>query len=123
MMPAHEFLRRPAVGTHEDRPARGAARNSTSRRFSMSDQTSDEQRVAVITGSASGIGLALATAALERGMRVAITSRSSEKLARARNQLSVADPRIVEVVAVLRAAEEVGRGVAAVESPIARIDL
>jgi len=123
MMPAHEFLRRPPVGTHEDRPARPAAQNSTTRRFSMSDQTSDEQRVAVITGSASGIGLALATAALERGMRVVITSRSGEKLARAREQLSVADDRIVDVVADLRDAAQVERLVATVESRFGRIDL
>jgi NAD(P)-dependent dehydrogenase (short-subunit alcohol dehydrogenase family) len=84
---------------------------------------SDQQSVAVITGSASGIGLALARTALERGMRVAITSRSEEKLAHAREQLSFAGDRLVDVAADLRDATQVERLVGAVEGRFGRIDL
>ncbi len=94
-------------------------RNSMTRKVSMSD----EQKVAVITGSASGIGLALAAAALDRGMRVAITSRSVEKLTRAREQLGGAEDRLVDVVADLQDTAQVDRLVDTVDGRFGRIDL
>jgi NAD(P)-dependent dehydrogenase (short-subunit alcohol dehydrogenase family) len=50
--------------------------------FDLSD------KVALITGGTSGIGLAIAAAMLEHGARVLIGSRGSEKVARARDELA-----------------------------------
>lgn len=47
-----------------------------------------KDQVAIITGGSSGIGLAVAQAALSEGMRVAISARNKEKLARALSDLT-----------------------------------
>lgn len=47
-----------------------------------------KNQVAIITGGSSGIGLAVAQAALSEGMRVAISARNKEKLARALSELT-----------------------------------
>ncbi len=83
----------------------------------------DQQDVAVITGSASGIGLALATAALHRGMRVVVTSRSAERLARARERLAFAEDRVLGVVVDLREEAQVVRLVQTAEQRWGWIDL
>jgi NAD(P)-dependent dehydrogenase (short-subunit alcohol dehydrogenase family) len=82
-----------------------------------------EHRVAVITGSAAGIGLAMARAALARGMRVAVTSRSAERMALAREQLDAGPDRLIDVLGDLRDAEQVDRLVHTVDERFGRIDL
>lgn len=82
-----------------------------------------EQRVAVVTGSASGIGLAMARVALDRGMRVAVTSRSEERMARAREQLGAGPDRLLDVVGDLRDADHVDQLVRVVDERFGRIDL
>lgn len=82
-----------------------------------------EQPVAVVTGSASGVGLALARGALARGMRVAVTSRSQERVARAVDALGARPDRVVDVVGDLRDPEHVERLVRSVDERFGRIDL
>jgi NAD(P)-dependent dehydrogenase (short-subunit alcohol dehydrogenase family) len=84
---------------------------------------SQESRVAVITGSASGIGFAMAAAALQRGWRVVITGRSAEKLAGARELLGAGDDDLVDVAADLRDAAQVEGLVETVVGRFGRIDL
>lgn len=80
-------------------------------------------QVVVVTGSASGVGLALAQLALERGMRVAVTSRRADRLAAVRERLGADQQRVVEAVADLRDAEQVDRLVHQVVERFGRIDL
>lgn len=83
----------------------------------------DEQRVAVITGSAAGVGLALARAALARGTRVVLTGRSEERMAAARQQLDAGPDRLIDVVGDLRDPEQVELLVRTVDDHFGRIDL
>ncbi len=82
----------------------------------------DADRVAVVTGSAAGIGLALAAAALHQGMRVVLNSRSADRLARAEEQLG-AGGRVLGVVADLRDPAQVHALVHQADGHFGRIDL
>ncbi|OIQ87279.1 putative oxidoreductase SadH [mine drainage metagenome] len=53
-----------------------------------------EQRTAVITGAASGIGLALARAAASRGMRLVLADIDGERLRQAADGLGVDTARV-----------------------------
>ena len=55
-------------------------------------------RVAVVTGGASGVGLALARAFLGAGMKVAIADVEAPALARAREALAAPDGELLDVV-------------------------
>lgn len=80
-------------------------------------------RVAVITGSASGIGLALATSALDRGMSVVLNSRSPEKVTLAEAQFAHVADRVLGVAADLRDADQVDALVAQTVERFGRIDV
>src|SRR5690606_31593762 len=58
---------------------------------------SDEKQVAVITGAASGIGLALAKACLQRKMHVVMADNSKEKLSQSAANLSSFGGEIIQV--------------------------
>ena len=64
------------------------------------------EQVIVITGASSGIGLATALAAAERGARVVLASRNGEALARAERRIG-GDGRAVHVVADVGRREDV----------------
>lgn len=83
----------------------------------------DPDPVAVITGSASGIGLELARAAVARGMRVAVNSRSDDKVARAVEELGGDPTRVLGVAADLRREADVDELVGQVVARFGRIDL
>lgn len=79
--------------------------------------------VLVVTGSASGIGLATAQAAVGRGMRVVLTSRSAERLAAAVERLGAPPDRVLDLVVDLRDEAQVDRLVQAVDARWARVDV
>ena len=83
----------------------------------------DPDPVAVITGSASGIGLELARTAMARGMRVVVNSRSGDKVAGAVEELGGDPARVLGVAADLRREAEVDRMVCQVVERFGRIDL
>ncbi|MFY9268366.1 MAG: SDR family NAD(P)-dependent oxidoreductase [Candidatus Manganitrophaceae bacterium] len=59
-----------------------------------------KNQVAIVTGGGSGIGLAIARAALSEGMRVIIAGRSSEKLDRAIEEIKAGLPNDREIIAL-----------------------
>ncbi|MCU1673641.1 MAG: hypothetical protein JWN77_1754 [Frankiales bacterium] len=83
----------------------------------------DPTPVAVITGSASGIGLELARLACHRGMRVVVTSRSTDKAAAAVASLGADTGSVLGLGADLRREEEVESLVEQVVQRFGRIDL
>ena len=72
-----------------------------------------EDQVIVITGASSGIGLATAKMAAERGAKVVLVARDPEGLASARVEIEGRGGRVVTAVADVASFEEV-RGVAKV---------
>jgi NAD(P)-dependent dehydrogenase (short-subunit alcohol dehydrogenase family) len=78
-----------------------------------------EDKVALITGGSKGIGLACAQALLAEGTRVAICSRSSENIERARRIL----PGAFAVTADLSDATSALRMVETVESALGPVDI
>lgn len=79
----------------------------------MSDLTG---RVALVTGASSGLGFAAARAIARRGARVAIASRSEEKLEAARGRLVIAGgSEVIAVQADVRDADSLARLTAEVE--------
>lgn len=66
-------------------------------------------RVAVITGAASGIGLALAVEAARRGMDVALADISADALAAARAQVEAEGARAITVVVDVRSLGDVDK--------------
>ncbi len=54
-----------------------------------------EEKIAFVTGGASGIGLALAKACAERGMQVIVTDIEETALESAKNRLSAAGGEII----------------------------
>ena len=85
-----------------------------------------KDQVAIITGGSSGIGLAVARAALSEGMRVAIVARDKEKLSRAgaalKKEAKGAD-RVLAVPADVSAAPQVEGAVRETLGAWKRIDL
>jgi 3-oxoacyl-[acyl-carrier protein] reductase len=80
-------------------------------------------RVALVTGGSSGLGFASARALVRRGARVAIASRSAEKLERARGQLSVNGAEVIAVPADVRDLEALARLVQEVERQLGPVDV
>jgi 3-oxoacyl-[acyl-carrier protein] reductase len=84
--------------------------------MSTVSQTADlTGRVALVTGSSRGIGLAIAGALLDAGARVALTARTAAKLDEARKQLARGDAarvdRLHAAVADLRDADDAAAAV------------
>jgi NAD(P)-dependent dehydrogenase (short-subunit alcohol dehydrogenase family) len=83
--------------------------------------TDTSQKVGLITGGGSGIGLGIAQALAHSGMRVALLGRDAAKLARA--AATFADPAAVLTIAGDVGAEaDVERAVAAVVARFGRLD-
>lgn len=78
--------------------------------------------VLVVTGSTSGVGLALAGLGLERGMRVVVNGRSPQKVTAAQERLGSPD-RVLGVPADLRDPAQADRLVAEAVDRFGRIDL
>src|SRR4030095_2288572 len=70
-----------------------------------------EDQVVVITGASSGIGLATAKMAAERGARVVLVARDPEGLASARVEIEGSGGRAITVMADVASFEDV-RGIA-----------
>ena len=70
-----------------------------------------EDQVVVITGASSGIGLATAKMAAERGAKVVLVARDPDGLSSARVEIEGAGGRAISVVADVANFEEV-RGIA-----------
>jgi len=66
-----------------------------------------EDQVIVITGASSGIGLATAKMAAERGARVVMAARDADGLASARVEIEGSGGRAVTVVADVASFEDV----------------
>ena len=64
-------------------------------------------RVALVTGSSSGIGLAVARALLQEGARVVLNARRAEPLERARRLLQTEGGEVMSVAADVSRAQEV----------------
>lgn len=74
--------------------------------FALAPMEWEEGRVAVVTGGASGIGLALARGAARRGLRIVLVDNRAEPLAAATEMLRRTGAEVTEVVAdVARAAD------------------
>lgn len=82
--------------------------------------TALEGKTALVTGASSGIGRAVARALAARGVRVALTGRSRERLDELGAELGARHPVIV---ADLAKAEDVDRMVAEAEAALGHIDI
>jgi len=86
----------------------------------MSDLT---DRVALVTGSSSGLGLAAARALAQRGARLAINSRGGEKLERALQALIGEGFEVVAVPADVRQVHDLEELVSEVEEQLGPVDI
>lgn len=86
----------------------------------MSDLT---DRVALVTGSSSGLGLAAARAVAARGARLAINSRGGEKLDKALQELTDEGSEVVAIPADVRQVHELEELVSEVEEQLGPIDI
>lgn len=86
----------------------------------MSDLT---DRVALVTGSSSGLGFAAARALARRGARLAISSRGGEKLEQALRALNDAGAEVVAIPADIRRVHELEDLVSEVEEQLGPIDI
>ncbi|MGB6002973.1 MAG: SDR family NAD(P)-dependent oxidoreductase, partial [Thermoanaerobaculia bacterium] len=82
-----------------------------------------EDRVALVTGSSSGLGFAAARALAERGARIALNSRGGDKLARARRELTDSGTEVIAVTGDVRNADDLEELVSEVEEKLGSIDV
>lgn len=82
-----------------------------------------EERVALVTGSSSGLGFAAARALAERGARIALNSRGGDKLERARRELAAAGVEVIAVSGDVRDAVDLEELVSEVEEKLGPIDV
>ena len=80
-------------------------------------------RVALVTGSSSGLGFAAARALAERGARVALSSRGGDRLEAARRSLEELGAETVAVPADVRDPEALEELVSTVEERLGPIDI
>ena len=80
-------------------------------------------RVALITGSSSGLGLAAARALARRGARLAINSRGGDKLERACQALTEEGAEVVAIPADVRRVDELEDLVSEVEEQLGPVDI
>jgi 3-oxoacyl-[acyl-carrier protein] reductase len=82
-----------------------------------------QDRVALVTGSSSGLGFAAAQALLGFGARVALNSRGGEKLEAARRSLAASGGEVVAIEADIRQPNELENLVDDVEEQLGPIDI
>jgi 3-oxoacyl-[acyl-carrier protein] reductase len=80
-------------------------------------------RVALVTGSSSGLGLAAAAALATRGARIALSSRGGDKLARAHRKLAATGAEVTAVAADVRRLPDLEELVDEVEETLGPIDI
>ena len=80
-------------------------------------------RVALVTGSSSGLGLAAAIALAHRGARLAVNSRGGDRLAAAQRQLAATGAEVIAVAADVSRFEELEELVSSVEEQLGPIDI
>lgn len=80
-------------------------------------------QVALITGGSSGIGLAIASALVAEGVRVAITARNADRLNKAADQLRAEGGQVIAVAADVSQSDQVNQCLARVIAETGRIDL
>jgi 3-oxoacyl-[acyl-carrier protein] reductase len=80
-------------------------------------------RVAVITGGSSGIGLAIASSLVAEGMRVAICARDEKKLRQAAKTLGASGATVLAVPTDVSVADQVAALIKQVKNAFGRIDL
>jgi len=80
-------------------------------------------RVALVTGSSSGLGFAAARALARRGARVALSSRGGAKLAAARAKLEALGGEVIAIPADVASAQALEELVSAVEEQLGQIDV
>lgn len=80
-------------------------------------------RVALVTGSSSGLGFAAARALLRRGARVALNSRGGKKLEAACRSLSSGGDEVIAIPADIRQPNELGELVTGVEEQLGPVDI
>jgi 3-oxoacyl-[acyl-carrier protein] reductase len=80
-------------------------------------------RVALVTGSSSGLGLAAAKALAARGARIALSSRGGRKLEAARRDLAAAGTEVIAVAADVSRQEDLEELVNEVEETLGPIDV
>jgi 3-oxoacyl-[acyl-carrier protein] reductase len=86
----------------------------------MNDLT---DRVALITGSSSGLGFAAARALADRGARIALSSRVGTKLAAARKALAAGGSEVISIAADVRQPDELENLVSEVEELLGPVDI
>ncbi|MEZ5332627.1 MAG: SDR family oxidoreductase [Thermoanaerobaculia bacterium] len=82
-----------------------------------------DDRVALVTGGSSGLGLAAARALARRGARIALSSRGGEKLEQARRELAAEAAEVIAVPADVREPADLDEAVAEVEETLGPIDI
>jgi 3-oxoacyl-[acyl-carrier protein] reductase len=82
-----------------------------------------KDRVALVTGSSSGLGLAAAEALAQRGARIALSSRGGEKLDAARHRLAGTGTEVISVAAYVRQLHDLEELVDEVEETLGPIDI
>jgi NAD(P)-dependent dehydrogenase (short-subunit alcohol dehydrogenase family) len=90
---------------------------------SMSDALSLRDRVALITGGGTGLGLAVAEAMTRRGAAAVLASRSAEHLAEGRRILEAAGAKVTTKVLDVRDPHAVRRVVREIEEGLGGIDI
>jgi 3-oxoacyl-[acyl-carrier protein] reductase len=80
-------------------------------------------RVALVTGSSSGLGMAAARALARRGARLAINSRGGEKLESACREMASQGAEVVAIPADIRRVEELEELVSEVEAQLGPVDI
>ncbi len=85
--------------------------------------TALQDRVALVTGSSSGLGLAAARALVDLGARVALNSRGGKKLESAHRSLSAGGGEVVAIPADIRQPDELENLVSEVEEHLGPVDI